>query len=463
VKAAPCPTSGARLASFSEQYPITRPAPGRAEQSPEHWRTLVDKAVAHVTHALPEAPISGALTSQVNTHVFVDARGVPLLPAITWQDTRAAAEAAELDAQLTVEQKIAWLGAPIPVDASHPLARMLWVSRHHPDLWERTAHVLLPKDDALRHLTGEIATDPLSNIGLVGADGRYVADILALVPGAAERMAPMKGLTETLGTTAGGTPIACATMDGWVGTLGAGASHDGAAAYLSGTSEILGIASHTVTNTPGIVVFAEAETLRLHLGPTQSGGASQAWASQITGVPLVELAAQISEPRGMTPLFLPQLAGERAPLWDPSLRGAFLGLDASMGPPEIVRAVYEGVALSARHVFEELEASTACRPDTLTCGGGGFRAAPWGQIRADILGKRLQRLAINEPGLVGAACLALVHAGGAPTLGAAHRIFAATDITWEPKAARRGLYDDLYGTYRDALAQLAPLARQLRA
>jgi sugar (pentulose or hexulose) kinase len=37
-----------------------------------------------------------------------------LIPAITWADTRAAAEAAELDARLTVAQKIAWWGAPMP-------------------------------------------------------------------------------------------------------------------------------------------------------------------------------------------------------------------------------------------------------------------------------------------------------------------------------------------------------------
>ena len=89
-----------------------------------------------------------ALTSQVNTHVFVDRNGRPLMPAITWQDTRAAYEAAELDDQLNEEDKIAWLGAPIPVDASHPLARMLWVQRHAPEIWDKTRFVLLPKDFA---------------------------------------------------------------------------------------------------------------------------------------------------------------------------------------------------------------------------------------------------------------------------------------------------------------------------
>ena len=101
------------------------------------------------------------------------------------------------------------------------------MQRHHPDIWEKTTHVLLPKDFAFLKLTGNIVTDPLSNIGLVGEELRYADRILDLVPGAAERMAPLAGLTETIGTTGTSTalpgiPMANATMDGWVGLMGAG-------------------------------------------------------------------------------------------------------------------------------------------------------------------------------------------------------------------------------------------------
>ena len=95
------------------------------------------------------------LCSQVNSHVFVDAEGKALIPAITWQDGRAAGEAAELDAEIGPEEKIGWWGAPLPIDASHVLSRMAWVKHHKPDIWRETRWVMAPKDYCIFHLTGE--------------------------------------------------------------------------------------------------------------------------------------------------------------------------------------------------------------------------------------------------------------------------------------------------------------------
>ncbi|MEM8731219.1 MAG: FGGY-family carbohydrate kinase [Pseudomonadota bacterium] len=449
---------------FGETYLTHRTPGGICEQNPDDWMRLIDKAFAQFRDAGLTARVGrGALTSQVNTHVFVDRHGQPLAPAILWQDTRAAAEASELDARLSDADKSAWLGAPIPIDASHCLARMLWMQRHHPDIWDKTAHVLLPKDYALFKLTGDLATDPLSNVGLVGLDGRYVTPILDLVPGAADRMAPIRGLTEIMGETSDGIAMATATMDGWVGLFGAGACRPGAFAYLSGTSEILGAASATVTNEPGVVVFSEIEGVRLHAGPTQSGGATQQWLCDLTGLTIPQIVQMLdrSGRQPTTPLFLPHLAGERAPLWNADLRGAFLGMETGAGTGDLVRAVYEGIGFSARHLLEALEASTAATADTLLCGGGGFKSGPLAQIRADVLGKRLKRLAINEPGVVGAASIAAASDAAARSLTEAHAPFARFDHSWEPDPARRGFYDDLFGLYKEALEINATLGHRI--
>ena len=145
VKAGVFDGDGAVVAQFGEGYDTTRAEGGRAEQNPDGWVRLIKaalsqfRAAGHLQHVA-----RGALTSQVNTHVFQGRDGAALMPAILWQDTRAAAKAQELDARVSEADKITWLGAPIPIDASHPLARMLWVQRHRPEIWERTAHVLLP-------------------------------------------------------------------------------------------------------------------------------------------------------------------------------------------------------------------------------------------------------------------------------------------------------------------------------
>ncbi|MBO6540247.1 MAG: hypothetical protein JJ969_12720 [Rhizobiaceae bacterium] len=469
VKAAVLDRAGNCLSRFAEAYPTVRPSADRAEQDPALWMRLIGAALAQFAHDSFRGRIGvGGLCSQVNTHVFVDRTGEPLIPAILWQDTRAGAEAAELDARISVEDKIAWLGAPIPIDASHPLARMLWVSRHRPDIWERTAHVLLPKDYCLLKLTGELVTDPVSNVGIVGTDHNYVGPILDLVPGAAERLAPLNKLSGIVGEISGsfglpGVPMITGTMDGWVGLFGTGASTNGRTVYVSGTSEVLGISSEEVTGEPGIIVFSKAEGLRLHAGPTQSGGASQGWFCELTGMKAAEMAELVAGTprRNPTPLFLPQLAGERSPLWNAGLRGAFVGIDSSMAMPDFARAVYEGVAFSARHVLGALEASANVVNDPISCGGGGFIPDIWGQIRADVLGRRLQRLAVNEPGIVGAASLAAFAAGGYTSLEEAHACFAQHDQVWEPDLQKRGLYDDLFGLYKEAIAVNEAIGKRL--
>ena len=410
------------------------------------------------------------LCSQVNTHVFVGADDRPLMPAILWQDGRAVAEAAELDARVDEASRLRWWGAPLPIDASHPLARMLWVARHRPDVWDRTRWVMLPKDLCLLHLTGEAATDPVSNIGLVDAGLRPIAELLELVPGAAERLAPVVAPDAVAGRMRAGrpfagAPVAAGAMDAWAGLAGAGGAREGRAVYLGGTSEILGVSSHSVHPTQGAVVFPEALGVRLHAAPTQSGGDAAAWAADALGLPLEAMSALVAAtPRGpATPLFLPQLEGERAPLWDTGLRGAFLGLTRSTGRGDLARAVLEGVALSARHALETLDRSAGFRADTVSCGGGGFRSEPWTRIRADLLGRELRVLEAGEPGLLGAAAIAALGVGLYGDLAEAQGALAPVGRIVEPDPGMRGRADDLFGLYLDAVAANRDAGRRLAA
>jgi len=471
VKAGVVSRTGHLLTEFSETYPTARPASGIVEQDPADWTSRIDRAIAAVVAAglAPRIAAIG-LTSQVNTHLFLDASGRPLLPAILWQDGRAASEAMELDAAVSVAQKLIWWGAPMPIDASHVLARMLWVARHRPEIWARTAAVALPKDYCIAHLTGELRTDPVSNIGMTDASGTYTPGVLALVPGAAERMVPLAGVTEIIGQgrrdhPLSGVPVIAGTMDGWCALYGAGGSREGAGVYVSGTSEVLGIVASAVHPTPGVVVFPELEGIRLHAGPTQSGGAAVAWFCALSRqTPAMMEAGVACRPRArMTPLFLPHLQGERAPLWNPDLRGVFLGMDQVTDLPDLGRAVYEGVALSARHVLEVLERSSGHAPDVLTCGGGGFRSDMWMQIRANVLNRPLKRLQVNEPGLIGAAALAARGVGLFATLAEAQRETVRFGPAILPDSAMHTLYDELFGLYTRAIAANADLNAELLA
>lgn len=466
VKAGLLDDAGRMVASFAEGYPTARPGRGVVEQDPHDWTRAIDRALAQFADHAGQIKAIG-LCSQVNTHVFVGADGAPLMPAMVWQDGRASAEAAELDARVSVDQKLKWWGAPMPIDASHALSRMLWVHRARPQVWDATRHVLLPKDYCIAHLTGEVSTDPLSNIGLVDGDLAYIPDVFELVPGASERMAPLVPVTALAGRVRSGPlagcPVVSGTMDAWAGLVGAGGARAGSTVYLSGTSEIMGISSPTVVPTPGAIVFPSNDGLRLHAAPTQSGGDAARWFAEAVGLTLDQISDLVAQcpRRDGTPLFLPQLEGERAPLWNADLRGAFLGLSRQTATGDMARAVFEGVALSARHGLEVLQASADTVSAHITCAGGGFRSAPWAQIRADVLGVELRLMAALEPGVLGAATIAAVGAGDYANLDEAQGALAQTGRVFTPDDRAHATYAQLFEVYKDAITTNEGLTRRL--
>src|SRR6185295_12757791 len=96
------------------------------------------------------------------------------------------------DAQVSAAQKTAWFGGPIPIDASHALARMAYVARVYPDVYAKTRHVLLPRDYCVLRLTGAVSADAIAAVGLAGPDG-YVGELLDLVPRARDLLPALRG------------------------------------------------------------------------------------------------------------------------------------------------------------------------------------------------------------------------------------------------------------------------------
>lgn len=463
VKAVMIDASGALLAAHATPHPTARPGPGLVEQDPADWITGAEAALDRFA-ADPGAARVGAVgvTSQVNTHAFCGADLTPLAPAITWQDTRAASVAARLEAGIDGAAKARALGAPIPIDASHALARMAWMAAHLPDVWAATRRVLLPKDVVIARLTGAAVSDPISAVGLVGPDLRYAGAVLALLPGAAGRLPPLLDPLEVAGhLRAGpfaGLPVVTGTMDAWASMIGLGAAAEGEAFLISGTSEVAGLISATRTGAPGIVTFPPWAGLTVHMGPTQAGGASLEWLARLTGREPAELARLGGGVRiaPESPLFLPHLEGERAPLWDAGSRGGLAGLAGASGPAEIAAAVMEGVAFSARLALEAAERSGAMRAAHLRVGGGATSDA-WCRIRADALGRTLHRVGTAEIGAAGAAALAAAGCGLARDLRGAALALARTGERFEPEAGAARIADERFARYRALYAALRPV------
>jgi xylulokinase len=466
VKAAVIDTNGTIHARFSESYQSSRTGTNLVEQNPDDWLNLLNKALnSFIDHKI----VGIGICSQVNTHVFLGADERPLFPAITWQDIRAKNEAQDLNSQVSDEKKIKWWGSPMPIDASHALSRMSWMKKWRGEIWHKTRKVMLPKDYCILKLTGTASTDPLSNIGLVDNKFNYIPELFDLVPGARQLMAPIIGVSDIAGyVTDGpflGTPIISGTMDAWSGILGAGGAERNSSIYLSGTSEIMGISSSKIIPTPGAIVFPEVEEIRLHAAPTQHGGDAKLWFSSVFDLEMNQIAEMVSRKKrsNATPLFLPQLNGERSPHWDPTLRGAFLGVSRQTERVDFARAVYEGVAFAAKQAFEVTKKSSDVSSDVVYCGGGGFRSNEWNQIRSNVLGLPLKIIKSTEPGVMGAVTIAAKGVGIFQNLEKASKQLVQFDEQCNPDPKHTEQLLKIFEIYSDAISQTAAIGRRLNS
>ncbi len=462
VKAARFGLGGDVERSYGSRYPTMRRAPDIVEQNAGDWMGHVQAALQELSEGLVAGQLQAVgICSHVNSHVFVAANGAPLMPAIIWQDGRCADVAAELDAKVDEADKIAWWGAPLPIDSSHVLARMEWVRRNHPDVWHKTRWVMAPKDYLIMQLTGEVVADAMASFGVVDQNLQYIDSLTGLVEGAAERLAPIRPFTAIAGRIkpglpAAGAPVVVATMDAWSGLFGSGALEEGDGLYLSGTSEVLGIISNQKYPERGVIAFPPCEGITLHAGPTQAGGASMAWLAALLGrspAELSTLAAGVDRQR-MTPIFLPHLQGERAPIWNIHARASFSGIDASMGPAEFAVAMMEGVAFSARMAIESLERSSGRVPSCLLAAGGGMGSDVWCQIRADILNRPIHRRKNLDAGVLGAAVLAGAGAHLFHSVADAASQLVVTERVFEPDPLLTERYSYGYRKYKELYQQL---------
>ncbi len=477
VKAKLFDLTGRERSAYHAAYETMRSSSGHVDQDAELWFEHILRALTQFAGVAAPGQVKAiGITSQVNTHVFVADNGNAVAPAIVWQDGRCADEAEELSALVSTQDQTRWWGAPRPFDASHCLSRMQWMRKNRPEIWDKTRWVMLPKDYCILKLTGQVVSDPISNLGTVDKDLQPIAALLERVPGAGQRTVPLANMDDIAGSVRAnlpfaGVPVCVGVMDAWAGLIGVGVHDHGQSFYLSGTSEILGHVSPDLEPTKGVIVFPAVEQMTVHAGPTQAGGASIQWYCSLFNTTPEAMANSVAVRNKDTsvPLFLPHLQGERAPLWDIHARGTFLGIDSTTGPAEFACSVYEGVGLSARLLQDALDTSAMMTPPSVNCGGGGFQSDVFNQIRADILGRNLKRTAVKDPGVLGAAALAAVATRQFDTLNQALSQIVSFDRTYQPDPDQHARYNHLYELYQETyystrtlnhrLSELHPRAR----
>lgn len=417
---------GEPLASASDHYPAHHPAPGHVEQDPLDY---LRAARAVCRELLSQAPGCDAaavsISTQTPTLVFCDEQGKALMPAIVWQDSRAAAEAAEL-LSLDPELRRQWFGLDLPIGAAATPPKLLWVRRHRPDVWRATRWIVQPKDYVAFQLTRQMATDHWCAKGLASISTGEVEPGYLRYLESSDSPSPLvaqpghiAGHVTTAAAAAWslpeGIPVTVGWSDALAGILATGALHrPGTGFVLTGTSEIIGLSrapggahSPGLFSVPGSVLpLSGAE---LEYGPVSGGGSTLEWLTRLAGRRHAELLAMLDGVALSPILFRPYLDGERAPYWDHTLSASFEGIRSHHTMSDLVHAVLQGVALQERLVLERAERGSPASEVILA--GGAARDPHWNRLRANVLQRPVRTLADPEASLRGVALLAWAAAG----------------------------------------------------
>jgi xylulokinase len=155
-----------------------------------------------------------------------------------------------------------------------------------------------------------------------------------------------------------------------------------------------------------------------------------------------------TEPGSGGLIFTPWMYGERCPIPDESLRGAFINLSINRTRHHMVRAIYEGIAFNLRWILDSIDDLYGIRCRTLRVLGGGAQGLPWLRIIADITGCKLEVLPDPRERLaVGAALVAAIGMKIYPDFEAIKPL-VPIEVVIEPDASNQNTYDTLYAAYR---------------
>ena len=447
------------IAQASEPLTVQRPHPGWSEQDPEAWWAAVEKTINSIALRHSLADLRGiGLSGQMHGAVCLDHDDRVLRPAILWNDGRAMAECAELEAACPRSREIAGNIAMPGFTAP----KLLWLRKHEPDTFARVDAVLLPKDYIRFRLTGHHVSEMSDASGTLWLDvaARDWSDDLleatgltrAHMPRLVEGSAPSGDLLPDLAARWGirGTAVvAGGAGDNAAAACGVGVVTPGSAFVSIGTSGVLFVSNARFSpNTAGAVhAFAHAIPDTWHqMGVILSASDSLEWLSRVAGRKPADLAAEVDPAAPSAVTFLPYLSGERTPHNDASARGAFVGLAQSTGLPDLAQAVMEGVAYAFADCQRVLADAGTDFASALAVGGGA-RSDTWLRIVASVLDRPLQLAADSDVGAaLGAARLAICAAEGASPA----EVCAAPEIvrTIEPDPGLVPRYREGYARYR---------------
>ena len=412
--------------------------------------------------------------------------GEVLTDPIIYSDRRSTEEA-EMILEAVGREKLFEITANTAMAGAMSGTSMLWIKRNLPEVYEKTKYFGHVNTRLAQRMSGNFAIDysNASYTDLFETTGGFQwSEVLCEKIGIdMEKLPPLHASTDVVGGLIHpdlirmgiprDTPVIIGGGDTACATLAAGVTKAGQVCESVGTTNVLTICVDQPKFDKGFINRCHVvEGTWIYQGALSHTGASYQWFRDNFCQDLVDRAvgtdktafqfmneeADMAEPGSGGLVFLPYMLGERSPIWDPYARGVFFGISLQTTRKEMNRAVMEGCGYGLRQLSEIAERVTGREIKEFTSIGGGAKSETWAQIKADITGKDIKILDMNDMAPIGAALLAGVGAG------IFKDVYEAADKVEKKvyKVIRSSrAHDDIYNKRYQVYIQLYPQIKEL--
>lgn len=461
--------TGKVVATAQEFYQTLFPQPGFAVQDPKGVTDGILKIIRKAKEQFNGKIDAIGVSSAMHSLMAIDEKGTPLTPLILWSDMRSTEQAKKL--QRSDVGKAVYEATGTPIHPSSPLCKLMWMCEHEPHLIRQAWRFISIKEYLFLVMCGQCHIDHsvASSSGMFDVHkltwseqaltlaGISSDKLSACVSGYDKSLRLTKEVASTLGLDAD-TPIVPGASDGCLAHLGSNAMEKGRISLTVGTSGAVRMASKSYSPDPHRRIFnyrLDEETF-ISGGATNNGTVLLNWfcnnfySGKTTDIVEFAKTASNVEAGAGGLVFLPYVFGERAPHYNPDLRGVFFGLAQHHTQTHLMRSLIEGICLEIRSIVESVEQSID-KVTEVFASGGFVRSAVWLQIMADVLQKKLTVHDVNDASSLGAALMAFRSLGHKATFDGSGK-----KMVFEPDTALSSLYADLYGIFSRSTRALEP-------
>ena len=412
------------------------------------------------------------VSSQGGAMHLTDPKGQAIGRIVSWLDERGHS----YDEALTIELGGKWFVEHVGRGRSGLAIGQIMRLRNENPEWIRAPNCIrFVGDWIVSRLCGHAAYDgsscsltQLYNPGLRTYDPELLERLglertqLPAVIAAAE---PAGALTSDVATSVGlraGIPVSAAVHDQYASALACGAVNEGTVMVGTGTAWILLAVGNRLAppvHTDAFVCHHVVDGLWGQILSLVNGGSSFAWALKLLGLAgstshEVESTLKKSNPGSGGLVFWPFMAAE-ATACVRGTHGRLAGLRLAHGPPEILRAVLEGLSFELNRYLGFLRAGT-WPVERLVVGGAAATSPITAQILADVTGLPLLCQDTGSSSLRGAVILARALAEPGASLSSISAEMALNPRRVDP-GSDAAYYQEVYRRYLSSL----PLRREM--